>query len=196
MYLLFFLYACGGTSCKSVWVFSPLPTNQLPMWNGFRCCMLGFLTMHHAMWSNPTPFRHTRSIPTSLHGYSIFSTFNPLCQAPLNLFVLFLFLRNARRDVSFLFFFWELKKNECCFFSCWFIVLILYSDFFCNVCFLRKEIKCILILKKKSWPYPICSAWWLYQPSLPPVLSFTLLSPLSRSHQLNGYCWYPCPFVS
>lgn len=36
------------------------------------------------------------------------------------------------------------------FFSCWFIVLILYSDFFCNVCFLRKEIKCILILKKKK----------------------------------------------
>lgn len=36
--------------------------------------------------------------------------------------------------------------------SCWFIVLILYSDFFCNVCFLRKEIKMYLDFKDKDDP--------------------------------------------
>lgn len=137
------------------------------------------------MLSDATPPLSEHTIPAYLHGYS----YNPLCQAPLNLFCLF--LRNARRDVSFFFLLRVKRKWMLFFFSCWFIVLILYSDFFCNVCFLRKEIKCILILKKKSWPYPICSAQWLDQPSLP-IYSYPFIHlPHPQSHQLNCYCWYP-----
>lgn len=73
------------------------------------------------------------------------------------------------------------------FFSGWFIVLILYSDFFCNVCFLRKEIKMYLDFKEKSWPYPICFALMdgpaitLYCPSIP-ISPLSLLT-LPQAHQ-------------
>lgn len=92
---------------------------------------------------------------------------------------LLLFLNKMQEEMfSFFFSFWELK-NECCFISCWFIVLILYSDFFCNVCFLKKRNKMYLDFKEKSRPYPICSAWWLDEPSLPYLLlSFHSFSPL------------------
>lgn len=57
-------------------------------------------------------------------------------------------------------------------------VLILYSDFFCNVCFLRKEIKCILILKEKSRPYLMCSAccWW--RPDQPTLFMYSSIHSL------------------
>lgn len=65
------------------------------------------------------------------------------------------------------------------FFSCWFIVLNLYSDFFCNVCFLRK-IKCILILKKTKLTLSSLF-WWLEQPSLLLFLRFSPSHPLLLS---------------
>jgi len=79
----------------------------------------------------------------------------------------------------------------------------LFWFFFCNVCFLRKEIKCILILKKKSWPDQICFAQWLDQPSLPDVtsvlcfthsvcLSINVLIFTEFSFQSwVWYCWRP-----
>lgn len=103
---------------------------------------------HFLFWTHQHP---------SLHGYSIFSTLNLLCQAPVNLcfvlflyFIFFFFFFQGMRD-DFFFLLLRVKKMNVVF-SCWFIVLILYSDFFCNVCFLRKEIKCIMILKKNVDP--------------------------------------------
>lgn len=54
--------------------------------------------------------------------------------------------------------------------------------FFCNVCFLRKEIKCILILKKKVDPIQsVLPDGWTSHPSLiyscPFILSSLLLPP-------------------
>lgn len=140
------------------------------------------------MLRDATPPLSENTIPASLHGYSILSAFNPLCQAPLNLF-LFVF-KKCKKRCFFFFLLRVIRKWMLFFFSCWFIVLIL-RFFFVMFVFLRKEIKCILILKKKSWPYPICSARWLDQPSLP-INSYPFIHlPHPQSHQLNGYCWYP-----
>lgn len=105
-------------------------------------------------------------------------------------FFLFCFFSRKKRMLFFFVFF---------FFSCWFVVLNLYSDFFCNVCFLRK-IKCILILKKTKLTLSSLF-WWLEQSSLlhPPVLSITPAAPLQcrcrhgRSDS-TSLCSFVCSF--
>lgn len=91
-----------------------------------------------------------------------------------------LILKKCKKRCLFFVLFFESKKNECRFFSCWFIVLILYSDFFCNVCFLRKEIKCILILKKKKLTLSNLFCL-LVGPAIPPFFSPVPLSLFSLS---------------
>ena len=163
------------------------------------------------MWSVPSghsshthTHTHTRThTHTSLHGCGV-PTSNPLCQAPLNPFRFSemqeeMFLFCFFQFVLFLLF-WELKKWMFFFFFCWFIVLILYSDFFCNVCFLRKRNKMYLDFKetKSILSNLFCLMVGAAIPSLliPVIHSFfSPTCPSFHSHQLNGYCWYPCLFV-
>lgn len=65
---------------------------------------------------------------------------------------------------------------------CFFFLLLVHCSnslfrFFCNVCFLRKEIKCILILKKKVDPIQsvLPDGWTSHPPLFTPALRFSLL---------------------
>lgn len=67
------------------------------------------------------------------------------------------------------------------------IVLILYSDFFCNVCFLRKRNKMYLDFKEKNVdPIQSVLAWWFDEPSLLwLILSFSSLPPPSHPKHIS-----------
>ena len=87
-----------------------------------------------------------------------------------------LIIKHWRVFILFWFIFDSPKENECFIFSAYFLFLVYCSNslqiFFCNVCFLRKKIKCILILKRKLEPYPMCLTGALR--TARPSLSFRL----------------------
>lgn len=105
------LYDCGSTSCKRVCFFSLSPSAAYVKW---FLLYVGLSTDAPCYMKRPHPFQNT--IPTFLHGYSIFSTFNPLCQAPLSLFFFFFFPFFFKCKKKCFFFFLESKKKWMSFF--------------------------------------------------------------------------------